>query len=152
MKAIPYLDAGHYLGIEKEQGLLNAGVTHEIGRELYEAKRPVLIANAAFEFDRFGQQPDFAIAQSLFTHLTPDMIDLCLGNLRTAINPSGVLYATFNTPVGKNPARSHDHDFFGYTAQQMTDFGERNGFAANYIGDWGHPRGQLMMEYHCPNR
>jgi hypothetical protein len=29
----------------------------------------------------------------------------------------------------------------------MLDFGERFGWEARSIGDWGHPRVQIMVEY-----
>lgn len=148
VKAVPYLQAGHYLGIDKEAALIEAGVTNELGAVLYAEKKPVLIANAAFEFQQFGVAPNFVIAQSLFTHLTPDLIDLCVANLRPLMKPASVFYATFHQGSSdRNPVTSHAHAYFGYRVEEMLSFGERNGFAAAYLGDWGHPRGQVIVEY-----
>src|SRR5689334_15595174 len=33
---IPYLEVGHYLGIDKEEDLIQAGIEQELGQELYE--------------------------------------------------------------------------------------------------------------------
>lgn len=146
---IAYLAPGHYLGIDKEEELIRAGIERELGRELYERQRPQLIVSAAFEFERFGLRPNFALAQSLFTHLTPTLIERCLGKLRPVIAEHGVLHATFMetpNPVA-NPRRPHDWGAFRYTRQQMEEFGAHTGWSATYVGDWNHPRRQMMMEF-----
>jgi hypothetical protein len=149
VKAIPYLDTGHYHGIEKERGLIDAGLEHELGRELYEEKRPDLVVSASFEFEKLSAAPDYAIAQSLFTHLTPDIIDLCFAKLRPRMKPESLFYATYFRlrPGYKNPRKPHDRRTFTYSEQEMLHFGTRNGFQAHYIGDWNHPRRQVLVEY-----
>ena len=37
---IPYLETAHYLGIDKEVDLINAGIERELGHDLYESRRP----------------------------------------------------------------------------------------------------------------
>lgn len=152
VKAIPYLERGHYLGIEKERSLIDLGIKQELGRELFEEKAPVLIADGAFDFTPFDDRPDFAIAQSLFTHLTPNLINLCFANLRPIVKPETRFFATYflGECGGRNPSVSHDHGYFAYSVQEMLEFGTANGFAADYIGNWNHPRGQVMVEYHLP--
>lgn len=149
VKAIPYLDRGHYLGIEKEQALIELGKDKELGVALMTEKAPELIVSAAFEFEKFTRQPDFAIAQSLFTHLTPALIDQCFVKLRPVMKPETRVFATYFVakPGFKNPDSSHDHGVFAYSEAEMLSFGTRNGFKANYIGDWNHPRSQVMVEY-----
>jgi SAM-dependent methyltransferase len=146
---IPYLERGHYMGIDAEQELLDRGVSIELGQELYERKAPELIASATFEFDRFSKQPDFAVAQSLFTHLVPDDIRTCLQNLRAVCRPSTLFYATYNqvdSPIS-NPPRSHPHGTWRYTAREMADFGATCGWSFEAIGAWGHPARQVMGLY-----
>jgi hypothetical protein len=118
VKAIPYLEPGHYLGIEKEQSLIDAGSSIELGAKMMAERRPELVVSSSFEFDRFSTAPDFAIAQSLFTHLTPELINLCLRNLRPVMKPESRFYATYFIPKPgfKNPEKSHDHGFFAYRA------------------------------------
>ena len=64
----------------------------------------------------------------------------------------GLFYGTyFEVPVPrKNPDTPHDHGYFAYTRGEMEAFGEQNGFEATYIGDWNHPRGQVVVEYRKP--
>lgn len=149
VRAIPYLNADHYLGIEKEEGLVRAGLEGELDSHWREEKRPRIVISNSFEFEKLGQTADFAIAQSLFSHLPPELINLCFRNLYPWLDDRGVFYATFfevSTPR-KNPNRPHDHGYFAYTASEMVEFGESNGFSANYIGDWKHPGDQVIVEY-----
>jgi hypothetical protein len=36
---------------------------------------------------------------------------------------------------------------FHYSQDEMLAFGTRNGFQPRYIGDWNHPRKQVLVEY-----
>ena len=148
---VPFLEPGHYLGIDKEEALIQAGIEEELTSAIYAEKRPQLIVSDALEFQRFGEAIDFALAQSLFTHLPPELIELCFQNLRVSIRESGTFFATFfeaPEPVA-NSETPHDHGKFLYTREQMEDFGTENGWKAAYIGDWEHPRNQKIVRY-CP--
>jgi len=146
---IPYLEPEHYLGLEKEQALIDAGIKKELGLILFKSKKPQFIVSANFEFELFTAQPDFVLAQSLFTHLPPPHIKTCLTKLRASIAKDGVFFATFFEVDSErvNPSEPHDHACFAYTKQQMEEFGLRCGWNAAYIGDWNHPRGQAMFKY-----
>lgn len=146
---IPYLEPSHYLGIEKEEDLVRAGLEKELDPQIAAQKRPEFVISSEFEFDRFSRSADFAIAQSLFTHLPADRIRLCLRKLGSALAADGRFYATFfecERPV-KNPRDPHDHGFFRYTRADMIAFGRDAGYTAEYLGAWNHPRGQVMVEY-----
>lgn len=149
VKAIPYLEPGHYLGIEKESGLLAAGLTNELDQHVRAQKQPRLEISETFEFERFGERVDFAIAQALFCHLPPSMIADCFRQLYPVLRHGGVFYATYfqvEAPM-LNPERPHAHGYFAYTVDEMMEFGRVHGYEPNYIGDWRHPRGQVMVEY-----
>jgi hypothetical protein len=146
---IPYLNAGNYLGVEKEAALVERGLEHELPPEVRDARTPELLVNSEFEFERLSKRPDFAMAQSLFTHLPPDPIELCLSRLRGVASPGLRFYATFfevRRPV-TNLGRPHDHWAWFYTKREMRQMGARTGWDATYIGDWNHPREQMMMLY-----
>jgi hypothetical protein len=144
---IDYLEVGNYLGMEKEVDLLRLGVSEELHPEVYRAKRPELIASGSFEFERFSKRPNFALAQSLFTHLTAEPIDLCMERLRVFVESGCRCFATFFEGDNSSRPRSHDHRISFYPREEMEEFGERHGWATHYIGDWDHPRGQVMVEY-----
>jgi hypothetical protein len=143
---IRYLDPGNYLGIEKEGALIKRALAKELPREVREEKRPELVVSGAFEFERFSKQADFSLAQSLFTHLNEEDLDLCLQKLRDNVAPGHQLFATFAPGERKNEGRSHARASFFYTPAQLEEIGARNGFEPHYIGDWGHPRSQMMMQ------
>jgi hypothetical protein len=145
---IPYLDRGNYLGIDKEKFLIQRGLSQELPRGMREEKQPEFVVSDSFEFERFSKVPDMSLAQSLFTHLVVPDIELCLGKLRAFVHPGHEFYVTFLTGESDaNPTESDPHKGFFYTPEQLAEFGGRHGWGANYIGDWEHPRGQLMMQY-----
>lgn len=146
---IPFLNKGNYLGIEKEKKLIEAGINEELGNQLYRKKKPELVISDSFEFGKFTKKPDFVIAQSLFTHLNSIDIQKCMRKLRDFVKENTVFYATFFEAEQnyQNPKRSHDHRAFVYTRTQMKKFGINNGWDFKYIGDWGHPRNQIMVEF-----
>lgn len=149
VRAIPFLEAEHYCGVEKERALIEAGIRQELGDDLLREKRPHFLISAGFEFEKLSFVPDFAIAQSLYSHLPGDQISLCLAKLRPRMKSGSVLLATFcevSEPIG-NPDQPHDHGYFAYTKAEMVAFGRRNRFEANYLGEWNHPRRQVLVEY-----
>lgn len=150
VKAIPFLERSHYLGIDKEDSLVKAGLEEELDPRVREQKEPRFVISDSFEFERFGRKADFAIAQSLFTHMPLTIINLCFSKLHPWLEDDGVFFATFFETSRKlhTPKRPHDQRrYFAYTEADMCAFGEVNGFASHYIGDWNHPRQQVMVEY-----
>ena len=149
VKAIPYLLPGHYFGIEKEPSLIKAGLEKEIDQSLLKIKSPNIVISDSFEFEKFGRKVNFAIAQSLFTHLPSEPIKTCFKKLYPWLENDGVFYATYFETENKrkNPRKPHDHRYFGYTRSEMEYFGELNHFAFKYIGKWNHPRNQVIVQY-----
>lgn len=147
---VPYLDKGCYLGIEKEESLIKKGIEDELGMELFNLKEPELVVSSDFEFSRFTRKAEMGIAQSLYTHLPPPIIKLCMRRLSEWAQKDFVLYATYfqSDRQVRNASEPHDHDTFRYTVDEMRLFGGENGFEFEYIGDWKHPRKQVMVKYH----
>ena len=91
---IRYLEAGHYYGIDLHAELLAAGRDVELPRHGLVDKRPVLTVMADFDFRKLDRQFDFALAQSVFTHLPLNDIIRCLMRMEEALAPGGQFYAT----------------------------------------------------------
>jgi hypothetical protein len=146
---IRYLEAGRYHGIDKHIELIIYGVAQELGLETFRAKAPRFAVSADFEFGRFETEFEFCVAQSVFTHLTAGDIFRCLSNLGATAAPQCRLYATFFETAQKvvNRPRSHSHAGFHYTRGELALLASITGWAARYIGGWGHPRNQKMMEF-----
>jgi SAM-dependent methyltransferase len=157
---VDYLEPGNYYGIDVNGTLLDAGYDVEFSDELRsKLPRENLRATDRFDCD-FGVQFDFAIAQSLFTHLPLNDIRLCLVRLGRQMKPGGRFYGTFFEAPADFPV---DGVLDGDDERKRDKFTERNPFwywpgdlewAAGfgpwkftYLGDWGHPRNQKMGEF-----
>lgn len=146
---IRYLDKGKYYGIDKQTELLEAG-KNEIGAEVLVNKQPVLVQSDSFDFSVVVSPPRFAVAQSVFTHLNPSDIILCLRNLRDVSDADTQFFCTFFEAEKKvlNMFNSHSSRKFDYTINQMEGFAKKSGWKMEYVGDWGHPREQMMTRYY----
>ncbi len=144
---ISYLNPGNYLGLDKEKVLIQRGLDKELSADMREQKHPEFVVSDSFEFERFSKQPDLSLAQSLFTHLNATDLEHCLVKLRVHVAPGHTLYATFALGASKDAGQSHAHRSFYYLPDQLAAIGERNGWRCDYIGDWGHPREQVMMQF-----
>jgi len=146
---IPYLAPGNYLGIDKHSEVIESGKTNEIGAGVLNTQRPEFVVSDCFSFEKFSKRPDFCIAQSLFSHLHKRDIQLCFRKLATFVRPGCKFFATFlevSIPIWQ-PGRSHSIRNFFYTRRAMETFGRRWDWEPSYIGDWGHPRGQVIIAY-----
>ena len=160
IRFVDYLEPGNYYGLDVNASLLDAGYDVELPDSL-RAKLPRdhLRATDRFECD-FGVEFDFAIAQSLFTHISLSQVRLCLYRVAHTMRPGGRLFATFFEASADFPL---DGVLDGDHPRRKGKFTERNPFwnwpgdlewAASfapwefrYIGDWNHPRGQKMAEF-----
>ena len=155
---IAYLAAGNYFGVDSNPSLLEAGREVEAARLGLLDKLPVsnLLVSEAFEFEKFGVAFDVALAQSLFTHLPPQTIAVCLAQLKKVVRPGGKLYATFFEVPEDHPREgpmTHPHgvtthaekDPYHYSRGNFADLSRGTGWRVNYHGPWNHPRDQHML-------
>jgi SAM-dependent methyltransferase len=153
---IRYLDEGNYYGLDINASLIEAG-KHELREEGLTSKQPHLLVNDKFEMASFGISFDFAIAQSVFTHLDMNLIVRCLVKVRKILKPGGKFYATFFlapspghiTPIKHEPGgiiTNFDSDPFHYSFRELDWLATIAGLSARLIGDWNHPRSQKMLE------
>jgi SAM-dependent methyltransferase len=144
---IAYLNPHCYFGLDGDEPLVRAGLAAEIDPKLIAEKQPEFTFNYDFRFP-FSQKPDFVIAQSVFTHLTPAQMDACLTNL-AAFAPDCRFFVTFNESSFRWPnwfSPNSQRTYF-YTRDQLAKIAEKGGWSMRYIGDWGHPRDQRMVAF-----
>lgn len=153
---IPYLDEGNYYGLDINPSIMQ-GALHELEVAGLGPKKPHLLVDDRFNLHRFGTQFDFALAQSVFSHLPMNDIIVCLVQVAKVLEPDGRFFATFF----KAPASAYiepwkhrsgvvsyyDQDPYHYSKEEMAWMGERAGLKMDYIGKWDHPRGQHMLVY-----
>lgn len=150
-----YLDAGNYAGIDINESLIKAG-QHELALAGLNDKQVQLLVDPEFNFSRLGRTFDYAIAQSVFSHLPVNHICQCLANMAKVLKPGGCFFATFfeaPTSVHLQPISHHpggivtryDRDPFHYSVAEFEWMAKVSGLSVRYIGDWGHPRHQHML-------
>lgn len=147
---IPYLDAGNYVGLDRLVDLIILGVAEELGTERFREKRPRFLVNGRFDLSGMHAAPDFALAQSLFTHLTHDDIASVFAALAPHAKSTTRFFATY-LPRGAdddaNPDASHSRLVFRQTPAELSGLAARHGWTMRAIGEWGHPRGQHIAEF-----
>jgi SAM-dependent methyltransferase len=154
---IDYLNPGNYFGVEANRSLIQAGYDVELTDE-QRARVPITNLRANDRFDgEFGVRFDLALAQSVFSHVSLNHIRLCLYRLAKVVRPGGVFLATFfekppSTPLDaifsadKRPFFA-EQDVFWYYRSDLRWAAASSPWRVRYIGDWGHPAGQRMMEF-----
>jgi SAM-dependent methyltransferase len=152
---VEYLDPGNYYGIEINQTLLDVGYEQELPARIRERlPRDHLRATDRFDCD-FGVTFDYAIAHSVFTHVSLNQIRLCLYRVAQRMGPDGRFFATFfEAPPGhpldqsiNNGRRWTERNAFFYYRRDLKWAARWADCEMHYIGKWGHPGGQRMVEF-----
>ena len=157
---IPYLDTGHYHGLDINPSLLAAAAV-EIEWADLQSKQPQLLLDEDFALHRFNTQFEAMIAVSLFTHLPMNIIMRCLAQVRQTLQPTGRFFATFFIaeqalhldPLLHQPGNitTHfDQDPFHYAFDEIQMMAQHCGLQAELIGEWNHPRAQQMVLFKHP--
>lgn len=162
-KLLPDLEAGRYWGTDMNAAFIEAGYAREIVPAGLAARLPraQLVEDAEFAFPGIPAGIDYAIAQSVFTHLPLNHLRLCLARLAKHVTGHGTgpcrFYFTIFTP---DPARpdsepcpqgdgvvSYPHrDPYHYTFDDLRHAARGLPWRLTLLGDWNHPRNQKMVE------
>jgi len=137
---VPYLNVGNYVGIEPNKWLVDDGIQREMGQDQIRIKQPRFYFSDSSRDIPSGQSFDFAVAQSIFSHSGPDLVERWLRESSAHLKDSGVLAATFL--IGEQ-----DHEKQGwvyprsiyYTVETMMTLAHKAGFGFLLL-DWRHPR------------
>jgi hypothetical protein len=155
VKAIAYMEPGHSVGLEPDEALLDAGRKIELPACAgCEGKEPTFVVNNGFDLSELPEDVrfDFAMAQSVFTHLPITAIELCLERVMARMNPGGIFCATYN------PAQKGWFQFglpyprmTAYPASMFEDMAFRHGATVENVGRWGIPQNdrneQLLLRF-----
>jgi SAM-dependent methyltransferase len=156
---IDYVNPGNYYGIDANLSLLETGYKDELTDE-QRARLPIenLRANERFNAD-FGVQFDFAIAQSVFTHVSLNHIRLCLFRLAKVMKPGGVFFASFfeqplSTPLDHIYKRVeggrdylNEQNIYWYHRRDLRWAGSFAPWKFAYVGGYNSTHGQVMVSY-----
>ena len=150
-----YLEARHYYGVDINASLIAAGRLEATYAGL-DDKRLNLAVSDSFDATAWGVIFDYGIAQSLFTHLTQELIGQCLSQLRKVMN--GPFYATyFEAPTDayrediahpQGTVTHYSRDPYHISFKELSALASQSGMTAKRIGAWGHPKSQSMAVFH----
>lgn len=157
VRFIDYLEEGCYYGIDNDRNILREAAVLELPRYNLENKKAtiVYVENFDLPFEPPVGGFNFMMAQSVFTHLAPPEIRMCLKKMTPLLSRGGRVFATFNKSErpdvircgNKYPTMSY------YPTKWFKELAQDLGIKMDYIGDWGHPANkrndQLMLCFSC---
>jgi SAM-dependent methyltransferase len=91
---IPYLNEGHYWGVEPKTESVRLGIEFELGSQMANNKKPHFSARDDFGFDEFQEQFDYVLSYSVFTHLPPPHIPIVFAKAARCFHDSSMMLAT----------------------------------------------------------
>jgi hypothetical protein len=142
---------GHYYGIDPNQWLIDEGVKHELGRPLFEAKRPTFSNDSDFNLSVFGREFDFLMAQSIFSHTSQAQMRKILSEAARVMHDRSIFLATY-IPGDSD----YSGDEWSYPDGVMFTFDLVKRFAAEAALEcapvkWFHPKQKWLVFYRSSN-
>jgi SAM-dependent methyltransferase len=155
---IRYLEPGHYFGVDKNAAVVEEAIAVELPRHGLEGRGATVVPMEDFGFQRLGQNFDYALAQSVFTHLPLNSIIRCLVNMDQVLAPGGRFYATFyENPEGKRNlddvqqtptvVTHFDRDYYHYDLESFEWACAGTSLRVEYLGGWDNPQNQKMLVF-----
>lgn len=160
IRFVEYLEAGHYVGVDVNEALIQAG-RRELRDAGLENREPLLIVSGNFDFGNIGNV-DYALAHSVFTHLPLNKVMRCVARTSEVLRPGGRFFATFFAnsgprlrykPIEVWGAANRDRldafcdaDPYYYDPDVFRWMCEGSDLGVEYRGPWG-PRGQHMLVF-----
>jgi SAM-dependent methyltransferase len=128
--AVPYLSEGLYCGVDAFGKYI--ALAEDLARIARLPKRYQLLTCDDFCFDRFGAAFEFAIAQSVFTHLSVEETRRCMAASKKVMRPGSALLFTYLVGLpptvgflyaGVKPMRRSAIESDRFFAELATEFG-----------------------------
>jgi len=143
---IPYLGRGNYVGLEPERELLDAGIALEVGRGVVYHKRAEFRYFDDFRLSRLFRKFDFVLAQSILSHMGPDLLALIFQEAHHALFDGGTFAATwFQGDEDETRDGWHAGVAIRYRDWTVSELAMDAGFESFKILDVTHPMGQTWF-------
>ena len=137
---IPYLQPGRYFGIEPNTWLIEDAISNQLGHDILRIKEPRFSDSDSFDAGVFATHFNFIVAQSIFSHAGPDLVQRTLRSFAEWLEPDGICLATFiegeDQPVGDGWHYPHCVRYSRKGVAAFLDGAALHGFAI----PWFHPR------------
>jgi SAM-dependent methyltransferase len=143
---IPYLNRGGYTGLDPHAWLVEQGIQREVGEDQVRIKQPHFVhAEDATSLLQAGETFDYVLAQSIFSHCGPDLLEQWLRQSWQLLSEAGALVATY---VAGNQNCVQEGwiypDCVTYTEDTIIRLGSAHGFRCIPL-NWRHPRQRWML-------
>jgi cyclopropane fatty-acyl-phospholipid synthase-like methyltransferase len=142
---IPYLNIGNYSGIEPNQWLIDEGIQRETGQDQIRIKQPKFYVSHCARNLPTGALFDIAIAQSIFSHCGPELVERWLKDISAHLKDSGALAATFL--IGDRDCQDRGWVYPGCVSYKVETMAllARNAGLKFLLIDWKHPAQQWAL-------
>jgi ABC-type polysaccharide/polyol phosphate transport system ATPase subunit len=152
---VPFLEPGHFLGVESNYALLEAGLRIEFPRAGIAPVRAHFLLSDTFDLSEIPYMFDFALADSLFAYLPFNSVARCIAGVVRKLKPSGRFYSTWfenPDPANFDPISQpcgvttyQDREPYHYPLGLIAAACEAVGAGVERVGVSGHPRGESML-------
>lgn len=134
-----YLEAGRYVGVDISPISIERGRAVLAGHGLAD-KRPELLVIPGGDLSALGERRfDIIWAQSVFTHLPPEIIETVLAGLRVHLKPGGAVYASVTlASEGEGVLQVAPHNWF-QEPEALAACGRAGGYVMERMEGWSHP-------------
>lgn len=119
---IPFLEPGHYFGIEPARWAVAHGFLNELGCDIIQVKKPRFSDEREFDLSVFGPELkfDYLIAQSIFSHTPLGQMVRCIRSASEVMHGSSVF--VFNYRVEREDYSGNEWVYpktVGFTRQTV---------------------------------
>ena len=137
---LPYLNPGCYFGIEPNAWLIEEAINKVLGKSIIDIKKPSFFYHDTFTCHQIGQEFDYIIAQSIFSHTGFDLAQKILREFADTVKTDGIIAITFIHEERDTEAKGWIYPgVVGFLPDTITRMIEQAGFYGTEI-PWFHPR------------
>lgn len=148
---IPFLQPKGYHGIDPNRWLIEDGALYELGGDALSIKQPQFAYNDDFNCDVFDTKFDFTIAQSMATHMGPDLLARFLTSARDSLAQDGIIVFSYKRTEDAEPPLPSAGWHYPQNVAYRTDAMGRAVEAAGLVGKavpWYHPGAAWFVAAH----
>jgi ABC-type polysaccharide/polyol phosphate transport system ATPase subunit/SAM-dependent methyltransferase len=152
---LPFLEHGRYLGIDRNQQTLGAGLLIELPRAGVSPEGGYFRVGDVAEVSEVPLEFDFAVASSVFAYLPFNSVARCIAAVVRKLRPSGLFFATWfeNPDLANFDPILHpsgvttypDREPYHYPFSLIADVCEAVGARVERVADSTNPRGESVL-------
>lgn len=137
---IPYLNTENYVGLEPNKWLIDDGLRNEVGSSLVDKRKPAFIIDTDLESLGPDVLFDYVVAQSIFSHTAPDLLERWIGDVALRLSEQGILFATVLEGDAECDGKGWVYpECVEYRLQTVATIARNHGLELKEL-NWYHPR------------